>query len=96
MEGVLQMSTTPRTDAFEIKAARDAMLNGIAWRPMVFARTIETELAAEREKVRVLREALEDLRDEQNGAPLCTREIQWKEAMDKADAALDATKEAIK
>ena len=40
------MSTTPRTDAFEIKAARDAMLNGIAWRPMVFARTIETELTA--------------------------------------------------
>lgn len=48
----------------------------------------------EREKVRVLREALENLRDEQNGAPLCTREIQWKEAMEKADAALDATKES--
>ena len=54
------------------------------------------ELAAEREKVRVLREALENLRDEQNGAPLCTRETEWKEAMDKADAALAAMKEASK
>ena len=53
----------------------------------------EAELAAERERVRVLREALENLRDEQNGAPLCTRETEWKEAMDKADAALAATKE---
>ena len=43
--------------------------------------------------VRVLREALENLRDEQNGAPLCTRETEWKAAMDKADAALAATKE---
>ena len=46
-----------------------------------------------REKVHVLREALENLRDEQNGAPLCTRETEWKDAMDKADAALAATKE---
>ena len=60
------------------------------------SKKLERELAAEREKVRVLREALENLRDEQNGAPLCTREIQWEEAMDKADAALDATKEASK
>jgi len=51
------------------------------------------ELAAEREKVRVLRDALENLCDEQNGAPLCTRETEWKEAMDKALAALAATKE---
>ena len=57
--------------------------------------TLETELAAEREKVRVLREALENLRDEQNGAPLCTREAEWKEAMDKADAALAAMKEEL-
>ena len=48
-----------------------------------------------REKVRVLREALENLRDEQNGAPLCTRESEWKDAMDKADAALAATKEEL-
>jgi hypothetical protein len=54
---------------------------------------LETELAAAREKVRVLREALENLRDEQNGAPLCTRETEWKAAMDRADAALAATKE---
>ena len=48
-----------------------------------------------REKVRVLREALENLCDEQNGPPLCTREAEWKEAMDKADAALAATKEEL-
>ncbi len=48
-------------------------------------------LTTEREKVRVLREALDNLRDEQNGAPLCTREEEWKEAMEKADAALAAT-----
>ena len=53
----------------------------------------QAELAAERERVRVLREALENLCDEQNGAPLCTREAEWKEAMDKADATLAATKE---
>ena len=57
---------------------------------------VEKRIAAEREKVRVLRDALENLRDEQNGAPLCTRETEWKEAMDKADAALAATKEEIK
>jgi hypothetical protein len=56
----------------------------------------EAELAAEREKVRVLRDALENLRDEQNGAPLCTREEKWKQAMDKADAALAQTKEVSK
>jgi hypothetical protein len=57
---------------------------------------VEKRIAAEREKVRVLREALENLRDEQNGAPLCTRETEWKEAMDEADAALAATKEGSK
>ena len=57
---------------------------------------VETRIAAERERVRVLHEALENLRDEQNGAPLCTRETEWKEAMDKADAALAATKEGSK
>jgi len=54
----------------------------------------EADLTAERERVRVLREALENLRDEQNGAPLCTREEQWTQAMDKADAAIAATEGA--
>ena len=58
--------------------------------------TVLEDLAAEREKVRVLQEALENLLDEQNGAPLCTRETEWKEAMDNADAALAATKEGSK
>jgi hypothetical protein len=52
------------------------------------------ERDAEREKVRVLREALENLIDEQNGAPLCTREEEWKEAMNGAEAALAATEAA--
>ena len=57
---------------------------------------VEKRIAAERERVRVLRDALENLCDEQNGAPLCTRETEWKEAIDEADAALAATKEASK
>jgi ABC-type phosphate transport system auxiliary subunit len=60
------------------------------------AEKAEDELAAEREKVKVLREALENLINEQNGAPLCTREEEWKQAMDVADAALAQTKEASK
>jgi hypothetical protein len=52
------------------------------------------DLTTERERVRILREALENLRDEQNGAPLCTREEQWTQAMDRADAALAATEDA--
>jgi len=55
------------------------------------AERAEAQLAAEREKVGVLREALENLRDEQNGVPLYTREEQWKQAMDGAEAALAAT-----
>jgi hypothetical protein len=53
-----------------------------------------TALTAEREKVGVLRSALENLCDEQNGAPLSTREEEWKQAMDKANAALAATEGA--
>jgi hypothetical protein len=35
-----------------------------------------------------LRDALQELRDEQNGAPLETRFEQWQAAMNKADALL--------
>ena len=52
---------------------------------------IKAENARLRERSRVLREALENLCDEQNGPPLCTREEEWKQAMEKADAALAAT-----
>jgi hypothetical protein len=51
-------------------------------------------LAAEREKVRVLRAALENLCDEQNGAPLETRRDQWQLAMDEARLAIVATEGA--
>ena len=52
---------------------------------------LDAELTAELEKVGVLRSALENLCDEQNGAPLSTREEEWKQAMDGAEAALAAT-----
>ena len=90
------MSTTPRTDDECIQIYSDDVTGCSDARDYVdasFARALETELAAERKKVRVLRDALENLCDEQNGAPLCTRETEWKEAMDRADAALAATKE---
>ena len=60
------------------------------------AEKAEFDLAHARVMLRVLRDALENLRDEQNGAPLCTQEEEWKQAMDRADAALAQTKEASK
>jgi hypothetical protein len=42
----------------------------------------------------VLRSALENLCDEQNGAPLETRRDQWQLAMDGAGLALAATEES--
>ena len=106
------MSTTPRTDANTIAGTVILHNGQCTAQlvPSNFARTLEIELAAmqaraekaeaelvaERKRVRVLWEALENLLDEQNGAPLSTRETEWKEAMDKADAALAATKEASK
>jgi len=49
---------------------------------------------AEREKVRLLRSALENLCDEQNGAPLETRRDQWQMAMDETGVALAVTEDA--
>jgi len=49
---------------------------------------LERELATEREKVKTLRSALQNLVDEQNGAPLETRLIHWHMAMDEAGLAL--------
>jgi hypothetical protein len=60
------------------------------------AEKAEFDLVHSRVMVRILRDALENLRDEQNGAPLCTREEKWKQAMDRADAALAQKKEASK
>ena len=51
------------------------------------------QLAAEREKVRMLRSALENLRDEQNGAPLERSRGQWQMAMDEAGLALAVTED---
>ena len=87
-----------RAERAEAELADHITALGIANRSadeqMRHKREAEAELTAEREKVRVLREALQNLRDEQNGAPLCTREEQWTQAMDRADAALAATEDA--
>jgi hypothetical protein len=58
------------------------------------AERAEAALAAEREKVRMLRAALENLCDEQNGAPLETRRDEWQLAIDEAREAIVATEGA--
>jgi hypothetical protein len=93
------MSTpTPRTDAAWAKTFLDDDDQYRAGNAATDMRdecaTLERELATERDKVRVLRSALENLCDEQNGAPLCTREEEWKQAMDEARAAIAATEDA--
>jgi chromosome segregation ATPase len=55
---------------------------------------LRAELAIEREKVRLLRSALENLCDEQNGAPLETRRGKWQMAMDETGVALAVTEGA--
>ena len=86
------MSTpTPRTDSEEYPDGEGQSFHVVS---ADFARTLERELAAERKKVRVLRSALENLRDEQNDAPLEIRRWEWQLAMDKCDLALATTEDA--
>jgi DNA repair exonuclease SbcCD ATPase subunit len=54
----------------------------------------DAELSTEREKVRVLRSALENLCDEQNGPPLEVNRDQWQLAMDESRLALVVTEGA--
>jgi hypothetical protein len=51
---------TPRTDAIAIRGASTAFPRASYFVDSDFARTLERELAAERERVRVLREALDE------------------------------------
>jgi len=90
-------TATPRTDAawtssFEgkqLSAGQTARaLRECSQKLETELAALRAELAAERDKVLVLRGALENLCDEQNGAPLSTREKEWKQAMDRADAAM--------
>jgi uncharacterized coiled-coil protein SlyX len=53
----------------------------------------DKELAREREKVQMLRNALQSLHDEQNGAPLRRRRDHWQMAMNNASSALAATED---
>ena len=86
------MSTpTPRTDSEEYPEGEGQSFHVVS---ADFARTLERELAAERKKVRVLRSALENLRDEQNDAPLEIRRWEWQLAMDICDLALATTEDA--
>ena len=90
---------TPRTDAASALTSQhrhDDLFGDpeFGWVTVGFARTLERELAAEREKVRVLRSALENLRDEQNDAPLERRRREWQLAMDTCDLALATTEGA--
>ena len=89
------------TELAALTAERDQLRAELAELHTSFAGNVHTrcnqlaaDLTAERERVRVLRDALENLRDEQNGAPLFTREEQWTQAMDRADAGLAATEES--
>jgi hypothetical protein len=83
---------TPRTDAEEWWTEGSGDAETVVWAD--FARTLERELATERAKVRTLHSALQNLADEQNGAPLERRREEWQEAMDEACAVLAATEEA--
>ena len=86
------MSTpTPQTDSEEYPEGEGQSFHVVS---ADFARTLERELAAERKKVRVLRSALENLRDEQNDAPLEIRRWEWQLAMDICDLALATTEDA--
>ena len=82
-------TSTPRTDA-----NAGCLIDSEEVVPADFSRELERELAAERKKVRVLRSALENLRDEQNDAPLERRRREWQLAMDTCDLALATTEGA--
>ena len=76
-------------DAYDdLRSERDQLRDQLAELHASFAGNVHAErnqlraeLTAEREKVRLLRSALENLCDEQNGAPLETRRDQWQLAM---------------
>ena len=96
-DGGQQMSTTPRTDAVQFLDQSDYHdPSAVDWFVRAdCARTLETELAAEREKVRVLREALELIT---NQADACQGfcDTFTPSSRIKARVALHVTKEASK
>jgi len=87
----------------ELAALTEAQnLESAIWESLKTAISERNQLIAEVEALkqsiesgqRVLRSALQNLADEQNGAPLETRRDEWQAAMDEAHAALAATEEA--
>ena len=89
---------TPRTDAATALTSQHRYDDSFGdpefgWVTAGFARELERELAAERAKVCELRACLQNLCDEQNGAPLERRREQWQTTMDEARAALAATED---
>jgi len=77
----------------ELTAAKER-LRSEAMDDYASIKNLQRELATEREKVRVLRSALENLCDEQNGPPLEVNRGQWQLAMDESRLALVVTEGA--
>jgi hypothetical protein len=94
LEVMSAMQPTPRTDTGITLTAAYTCTHHTDQMRAACPVCLVTELTAERERVRVLRDALENLRDEQNGAPLETRRGSWQLAMDEAGLALAATEGA--
>lgn len=78
-----------------IAEARENDARNFSTEPCV-VRALLGALAAEREKVRTLRSALQNLCDEQNDAPLETRRAHWQMAMDEAGLALATAAAALR
>ena len=54
---------------------------------------LQAELDTAKEENKQLRDALQDLYDEQNGPPLLRDEVSWQAAMDKAEKLLESDHE---
>lgn len=84
------MTPTPRTDEQNCGWWNHPSCASFTAVPIDFARQLERELHAARDMARGLAEALQELRDWQNGPPLDTAKWLkgWGEAMGKSEAAL--------
>jgi len=76
---------TPRTDEIILSVSDPVMR---AYRLRLLCEQQEAALRREREHGDRLQDALQDLRDEQNGPPLETHTERWEASIAKADAAL--------
>ena len=83
------MSDTPRTDAYTVSRSISLLENGVVhyiielFVTREFARQLERELNAEREKVRALRDALTEIMENSSGWAESTA----REALESAEGA---------